>query len=196
VQDELVAILAARRGHFLLESGHHGDLWLDLDRLFLRPAALRTLVKELAERLAAHSIEAVCGPLTGGAFVAQMVALEVDAEFFYAERVVPPDGTSLYSAVYRVPDGLRGALSGKRIAVVDDAINAGSAVRATLDDLAACGARPTAIGALLVLGDRAEELAGEAQVPLEYVARFANSIWAPAACPLCAAGLGLSLAAR
>jgi hypothetical protein len=29
-----------RRGHFVLESGHHGNLWLDLNSLFLRPAAL------------------------------------------------------------------------------------------------------------------------------------------------------------
>ena len=32
--------LGPRRGHFLLESGHHGNLWLDLNSLFLRPAAL------------------------------------------------------------------------------------------------------------------------------------------------------------
>ena len=30
-----------RRGHFDLGTGFHGDLWLDLDALFLRPALLR-----------------------------------------------------------------------------------------------------------------------------------------------------------
>jgi orotate phosphoribosyltransferase len=118
-----------------------------------------------------------------------MVALELDVEFYFAERMTTPNGgASLYAAVYRVPNGLRGALSGKRVAVVDDAINAGSAVRATLADLTTCGARPVAIGALLVLGDRAATLAGEAQIPLEYVALLSSAIWPPAACPLCAAG--------
>jgi orotate phosphoribosyltransferase len=188
VQDELIGLLAVREGHFLLESGHHGELWLDLDRLFVRPGDLRPFVKELAERLAAHSIQAVCGPLTGGAFVAQMIALELDVEFFYTECVTPPDGTSLYAAAYRVPDGLRDAERGKRVAVVDDAINAGSAVRATLADLEACEAHPVAIGALLVLGERAAELAAGKQVPLECVARLPSAIWTPAECPLCAAG--------
>jgi orotate phosphoribosyltransferase len=196
VQDELIDLLAARRGHFLLESGHHGELWLDLDRLFLRPDALRPFVKELAERLAAHNIEAVCGPLTGGAFVAQMIALELDVEFSYAERVARANDETLYSAAYRVPDGLRDAVQGKRVAVVDDAINAGSAVRATLGDLEACGARPGAIGALLVLGDRAAELAAGKQLPLVCVAHLPSAIWPPAECPLCAAGQNLTLAAR
>jgi orotate phosphoribosyltransferase len=38
--DGLIEALAARRGHFRLESGHHGELWLDLDPLFARPARL------------------------------------------------------------------------------------------------------------------------------------------------------------
>jgi hypothetical protein len=38
--DELVSMLAARKGHFGLESGHHGELWLELDSLYLHPARL------------------------------------------------------------------------------------------------------------------------------------------------------------
>src|SRR5438874_9207130 len=60
--EELVGLLAVRRGHYRLESGHHGDLWLDLDTLFLRPSLIRPLARELAKKLSAHQIEAVCGP--------------------------------------------------------------------------------------------------------------------------------------
>ena len=38
--DRLIEALPARRGHFRLESGHHGELWLNLDALFARPASL------------------------------------------------------------------------------------------------------------------------------------------------------------
>src|SRR3954470_7526477 len=72
--DDLVAALAARRGHFLLESGHHGELWLDLDALFAQPARVAPFVADLAERLSGCGAEVVCGPLVGGAFVAQAVA--------------------------------------------------------------------------------------------------------------------------
>jgi hypothetical protein len=30
-------IVSARRGHFRLESGYHGSLWVDLDALFAEP---------------------------------------------------------------------------------------------------------------------------------------------------------------
>jgi len=29
--ENVLELLSARRGHFLLESGHHGDLWFDLE---------------------------------------------------------------------------------------------------------------------------------------------------------------------
>jgi hypothetical protein len=31
VHETVLELLSARNGHFLLESGHHGDLWLDLE---------------------------------------------------------------------------------------------------------------------------------------------------------------------
>ena len=35
-------------GHFVYESGHHGDLWFDLDMLFVHPRRLQPSVAELA----------------------------------------------------------------------------------------------------------------------------------------------------
>jgi orotate phosphoribosyltransferase len=190
-QDELIRSLAARAGHFRLESGHHGDLWLDLDTLFLRPQSLWRLVAALATRLAAHAPEVMCGPLAGGAFLAQMIAAELGAEFCYAECVAPPREGALFSAEYRLPAVLRPRVRGKTVAVVDDVINAGSAVRSTIADLHACGARPVAIGALLVLGIAAAEFAAAHSIPLETVARRPSGVWAPADCPLCASGVPL-----
>jgi orotate phosphoribosyltransferase len=181
LSDDLLRLLAGRAGHFRLESGLHGDRWLDLDALFLRPRAVRPFAVALAQRLAGHGAEAVCGPLTGGAFVAQLVAEELDAEFYPVER----------AATYRLPAALRPRVRGKAVAVVDDVINAGSAVRGTVADLLACGARPVAVGALLTLGGGAATIAGELNVPLERVAHLDSGLWRPAACPLCAAGVPL-----
>jgi orotate phosphoribosyltransferase len=71
---ELVQLARPRTGHFDLGTGYHGDLWLDLDALFLSPARLRPYVDWLAERLREHAPDAVCGPLEGGAFLAYAVA--------------------------------------------------------------------------------------------------------------------------
>jgi orotate phosphoribosyltransferase len=181
----ILELLEARKGHFLYESGHHGDLWLDLDRLFERPARLAPLAGELAERLAPHGIEAVCGPLTGGAFVALMVAGQLERAFAWSER--SGDG-------YRIPHGLRTALAGKRVAIVDDVVNAASATRATLGELRECRAHPVAVGALLTLGAPAAALAEREGIALEALATLPNTLWAPDECPMCEAGVPLERA--
>src|SRR5262249_49631341 len=191
LQQELLALLPRRQGHFRLESGHHGDLWLALDSLFLRPARLRRFAGALALRLGDLAIEAVCGPLVGGAFLAQVVAAELDVEFYHTERVVTTDGGGLNSVNYRLPDTLRPRIGGKHVAIVDDAINAGSAGGATCLALQASGARVAALGALLVLGRRAAQLAGGWNVPLEGIAHLPSELWGPEACPLCAARVPL-----
>ena len=86
LQAEVVRLLPSRKGHFRLEPGHHGDLWLDLELLCLRPEPVQRLAAHLAARLAAHQVEVVCGPLIEGAFVALMVASELGVPFTYAER--------------------------------------------------------------------------------------------------------------
>ena len=191
LQQELLALLPRRQGHFRLESGHHGDLWLDLDSLFQRPARLRRFAGALALRLGDLAIEAVCGPLVGGAFLAQVVATELDVEFYHTERIVTTDGGGLNSVNYRLPDTLRPRIGGKQVAIVDDAINAGSAVRATYLELQASGARVAAVGALLVLGRQAAQLAAGWNVPLEGIAHLPSELWSPEACPLCAARVPL-----
>lgn len=62
---EVVQLARPRSGHFDLGTGYHGDLWLDLDALLLRPALLRAHVRWLADRLREHSVDAVCGPRSG-----------------------------------------------------------------------------------------------------------------------------------
>jgi orotate phosphoribosyltransferase len=191
MHQELLTLLAPRRGHFQLESGHHGDLWLEIPRLYLRPNHLRRFAAELAQRIALHGAEAVCGPLVEGAFLAQMVAEELDVEFCFAEQSATPHGDGPFPVCYCIPKALRACLLKKRIAVVDDVINAGSAVRGAGAALKSCGATPIVIGALLVLGTSAAELAQSERLPLEFLSSLPNDLWAPSDCPLCASGIPL-----
>ena len=189
--EQLAALLAARRGHFRLESGHHGDLWLDLERLFLHPERVEALAVALARQIAAHRIDLVCGPLIEGPFVAMRAAAHLSLPFAYAEPIPDARSGDLYPVRYRVPRTLLAELRDRRVAVVNDVINAGSAVRGTLRDLRACGARPIVIATLAVLGEGAASLAAEQELPLESLAGFPNTVWVPTGCPLCAAGVPL-----
>lgn len=186
--DQLLACMAARRGHFVLESGHHGDLWLDVDRLFVRPALLQAFVAQLAERIAGYKAEVICGPLTGGAFLAQSLARTLSVNFVFANRVERPGSSDLFPVEYPILPELTEFVRHKRVAVVNDVINAGSAVRGALASLRAAEAQTVVLGALLVLGDAADAFAKMEGIPLESLARVPNPLWLPADCPLCAAG--------
>jgi orotate phosphoribosyltransferase len=192
-ENDLLTLLAPRTGHFLYESGYHSDTWIDLETLCLQPRAIEPFVRDLAGRLELLNVDAVCGPLVEGAFIALMVATALDVEFYYAVRIEHPEKTGLFPVEYRVPDLLRGRVRGKRVAFVNDVISAGSAVRGTLADLQECGACLMALSSLLVMGHSASALASGHGIPLLTVAERSNPIWSPSDCPLCAAGLPLEI---
>ena len=189
--ENVLELLSARRGHFLLESGHHGDFWLDLEALAYQPHRLRAMAGDLAKAISGWGVDAVCGPLIEGAFVGLFVALELKVDFTYSERFARPSHEGLFPAGYRIQAALREKARGRRVAIVNDVINAGSAVRGTFDDLESCGARVVGISALLVLGTAIEEYSAAKSVPLISLAQAPNHLWAPSECPLCVTGVPL-----
>ncbi len=188
---DFLDLVGSRRGHFLLESGHHGRLWLELDTLFVNPRRIAPIVSGLVEALRPHRVDAVCGPLLGGAFLAQLVARELEVEFCFTEAEAPSVGSALYQARYHLPVALAARVSGKRLALVDDVMSAGSALRATYESLVAQEAQCVAAGAMLVLGSTGAGFFERAGIPVEAVVRHDYDLWEPAACPLCAAGVPL-----
>jgi orotate phosphoribosyltransferase len=128
---------------------------------------LRPFTDALAGLLRPYRPEVVCGPLTGGAYVAFAVASALDVAFAWS---TPPD--------YAVT----GAVAG-RVAIVDDAVNAGSAVTSTAAALT--GADLVVVGALLTLGGTPAAIAG---APVECLATLDSALWPAASCPRCAAG--------
>jgi orotate phosphoribosyltransferase len=192
IRADLAAQIHERVGHFALESGHHGRRWLDLELLFHSPREVRPFVEELAAKVAPYQPELICGPLVEGAFVGLLVAESLGIDFAYAQRQPDPSSSDLFSVDYALPKALREGVKGRRVAVVNDVINAGSAVRGALADLAECGAHPVVLAALLALGDAPNNLAVQVGLPLEVLASDTNEIWAPGGCPLCANGAPLT----
>ncbi len=186
--EDILAALPARRGHFRLESGYRSDVWFALDDLFADPATVAPLVAALADRLRPHAAAAVCGPLLGGAFLAQAIATTLGARFYYTEPVITPRDDALFTADYRLPLASRRAVRGQQIAVVDDVISAGSSVRATVAALAAADASTVVVGAFLVLGNPALQHFAEHGVPVETLQRRGFDLWKPSDCPLCPSG--------
>jgi orotate phosphoribosyltransferase len=179
---EVVQLVRPRAGHFDLGTGYHGDLWLDLDALFLRPSRLRPYVDWLAERLREHSPDAVCGPLEGGAFLAYAVADRLGIAFLAGYR------SPAAVAGYRLP-AVRGGIGGWRVAVVDDAVNAGTAIAACVREVRSLGAVPVAVAALLALGEASTMVPARLGVPFYAAGTIPSRAWPAQECPLCADGI-------
>ena len=171
-----------------MESGYHSASWFELDTLFDHPGELRPFVSELARRLSSHGIDTVCGPITGGARLARLIASELRIESFEAGRF-ETKAAGLFPVRYEIPGEQRRKARGRTFAIVDDAISAGSAVRATYTDLVACGAQPVALGALIIFGAAADRFAADKGLALEGIERIPLDMWLPEDCPLCGAGV-------
>jgi orotate phosphoribosyltransferase len=184
-------LISGRRGHFQLESGYHSELWFDLDALFAVPQLIDPFVQGLSDFVRRHKVSAVCGPLLGGAFLAQLMARKLDVEFFFTERVMPRDTNGFYQASYRLPPAFSTRVRGRRVAIVDDVMSAGSALRGTYSELESHGANTVVAGALMVLGDTGAAFFAENQIAVEAVVREDYSLWQPAECPHCRAGTPL-----
>jgi orotate phosphoribosyltransferase len=186
-----LSAVGARRGHFRYESGYHSDFWMDLETLCARPAAIQPFATELAERLRQYDVDAVCGPMNEGALIALMVATALQCEFTYAERFASAGTDTLFPVEYRVPLASHAIVRGRRVAIINDVISAGSAVRGAFTSLQLCGAEVIAVAALLVVGNSFDAFALSHKLPVETLSREAGNLWTPSECPLCRARVPL-----
>jgi orotate phosphoribosyltransferase len=112
----------------------------------------------------------------------------LDTEFYFTEPSIGTDRGVLFPVKYRLPSPLRPLIAGKRVAIINDVINAGSAVRGAYEDLKELGAEVVVVGTLAILGDAALGYFNVQNVPVKWLAQLPNNLWLPAECPLCNAG--------
>jgi orotate phosphoribosyltransferase len=127
--------------------------------------------------------------MTGGALLAQLIARLLGSEFFYTGRQA--GGPAGHHARYTLPPGASHRVLGKRMALVDDVISAGSSLRATLTEVETHGAIPVVVGALHVLGTTGAGFFAERGLRIETTGRGPFDLYRAAECPLCAAGVPL-----
>ena len=183
-------LLSVNRGHYSLESGLHGDVWFDLEIAFIHPKALQPFTDRLANLLSQYDLSAVCGAFIGGAFLAYSIAQRLEMDFFYTERDVRI-ANGLQTVSYRLPAALRSAVANRRIGIIDDVINAGSAVTKTCDELRSLNANPVVLASIMTVGGQSPKRLSDEYPPVVSLEHLESNLWEPRQCPLCKSGVPL-----
>jgi orotate phosphoribosyltransferase len=157
-----------RRGHFVRQSGSHGEVRLDVQPLLDTPGRLQRVAQALAEKLRGHVTDVVCSPAGRDVRLAQAVAAMLDRPF------VPPEAWTV--------------VAGVRAAVVDDVIETGASARGAVRGLRSAGATVAAIGVLVARAPVVLPVNAFGGLPVERLASLEWSLWPAVSCPLCAAG--------
>jgi orotate phosphoribosyltransferase len=74
---------------------------------------------------------------------------------------------------------------------VDDAINAGTAVRASCQELRDAGAASVAVATLLAIGRASTVVTGTLGLPFHAATTMPSQVWPAGDCPLCQSGTPL-----
>jgi orotate phosphoribosyltransferase len=190
MNSSFVELLSVKKGHFLLESGMHGDVWFDLEPVFVHPHLLEPFIDGLATVLSHFDIDALCGAFVGGAFIAYPIARRMELNFFYTERAIRNEN-GVQTVSYRLPAALSSAVTNRKIAVIDDVINAGSAVTKTSDELRSFGGIPVVMASILTVGGHSPKRLSKAYPPVVSLEHLESMLWEPQGCPLCKSGVSL-----
>jgi orotate phosphoribosyltransferase len=165
---------AVRKGHFLLSSGRHSDIYAEKFRALERPELARDLGEALAARFNGLALDIVLAPAVGGIVFGFAAALALGARFIFCER---EDGRMRLRRGFSVA-------AGEQVLVVEDVVTTGRSLEEVIE-LVPPG-KLAGIGCLL---DRSKGT--KLPVPLKALAHLAAETWEPRECPLCAAGVPL-----
>jgi len=130
---------AIRRGHFILTSGRHSDVYFEKFRVLERPDVLSALCTSLIEQMRPAEFDAVAGPTTGGIIIAFEVARQLGLPAIYVE-------TENGEKALRRGKVLE---PGSRVLVVDDVLTTGTSLVETRSAIQNAEGKVTAFAVLI-----------------------------------------------
>jgi orotate phosphoribosyltransferase len=130
---------AILRGHFVLASGRHSDVYFEKFRVLEQPEVLSALCKEIADQYRGSDIELVAGPTTGGIIIAFEVARQMGLPAVYVEM---ENAKRTLRRNKTLPAGVK-------TLVVDDVLTTGTSLLESTEALEQAGASVVAFGVLI-----------------------------------------------
>src|SRR5262249_38293623 len=103
--------------HIVYTSGRHGSAYVNKDAVYPHTARVSELCRLIADAVAGHAIDIVCGPATGAIILSQWTGHHLGRPAVYAEKA--SEGGMVLKRGY---DRL---VAGKRVLLVEDVLNTG-----------------------------------------------------------------------
>lgn len=168
---------ALLKGHFLLSSGLHSDIYFEKFQVLQYPAHVETLCLMLAKRFEKDNIDVVVGPTTGGIIISYQVGKTLGKRAIFAER---ENDKRIFKRGFQLAEG-------ERTLVVDDVMTTGGSVKEVVDLVEKHRGKIVGIGILL---DRS---GGKIKFDhrFEALATVTAITFDPSDCPLCKQNLPL-----
>lgn len=163
------------RGHFLLSSGRHGDMYLQSEKVMMYPAAAAQAVVPLAEKLKGMDFETVVSPAIGGIRFGYELARQLGKRAVFTERV---DGVMQLRRGFEFQPG-------EKVIVAEDVVTTGKSTRECMEAVREAGTVPIAVVSLI---DRSGS-ENVFDVPFIPLAKVEVKTWDPAECPMCKGGI-------
>ncbi len=162
------------KGHFLLTSGRHSDMYLQIAQVFSHTECCEIISSELASRFCDEKVDIVIGPALGGVILAYEVARKLNAVNMYCER---EDGRMKLKRGFTIKKG-------QRILIVEDVVTTGASLNEVIELVKKAGGKIIGIG---VVVDRA---LGNIDfgIRLESLAELDIASFASDECPMCELG--------
>ena len=133
---------ALMRGHFILSSGLHSDIYLNKSIVSMHPERTERLCRALADKArgaVAGAIDFVISPAMGAIIYGYETARWLKVPFMFVERV---DGAFELRRGFSVPKGAR-------VLIVEDIVSTGLSARECFDAVKRAGGEVVAVACLI-----------------------------------------------
>jgi orotate phosphoribosyltransferase len=165
---------AMLKGHFLLTSGRHSDVYFEKFTILRQPLYVDKLCRLMAQKFKDDGVQLVVGPTIGGIIIAYEAAKHLGVDAIYAES--SDDGKArVFKRGFSIEPGTR-------VLIVDDILTTGRSIYEVIDLCKSYQAEIVGLGLLL---DRSGGTV-KFNYPLKALATVAAESWEPDKCPLCA----------
>lgn len=180
-RDEIYAFLeecgVILKGHFLLTSGRHSDLFMQCSQLLQYPEKTAQMCKLMAAPFQDKNIETVIGPAMGGVILSYETARQLGTRAIFAEQ----EGAGM---VLRRGFTVR---KNERVLVVEDAVTTGGSVQKVLDILKELEARIVGVSVLVDRSPTPPDFGAK----MHSLLKLSAASHLPEDCPLCQEGVPL-----